>query len=67
MSKRKIATRGTLETPYPVRSGGQVFKVTWWDGDGPLTVSDPDCALCEGASVRLIGGQVVTATGLILA
>lgn len=67
MSKKKIAKRGTLEAPYPVRSGGQVFKVTWWDGDGPSTVSDPHCALSEGASVRLIGGQVVTATGMILA
>lgn len=66
MSNKKAATRGTLEAPYPVQSGGQVFPVKWRDGEGPLTITDRAGALVEGAHVRLINGRVTAQDGAFL-
>ena len=63
MSKKKVATRGWVEDPYPARSGGQVFKVTWWDGEGPATVTDVNGVLTPGAQVRLVNGAITAQDG----
>ena len=66
MSKKKIATRGTLEAPYPVQSGGMVYRVKWRDGEGPLTITDTAGVLAEGAHVRLINGRVTAQDGAFI-
>jgi len=64
--KKKTATRGILQAPYPSQDGGMNYPIKWENGDGPATVRGQGRAYAEGRMVSLHNGQVVGSDGVIL-